>query len=163
MKACHCGPSSWIPQEWRCLRHLFRLERTWLFAQHHFRLGPVGVRYAPARCCCDPCQSFSCTPTAVYDGDGPIWCAEGPRIRAAGIAARAADGTCRANHPCPPSTALRFRGALVRLLGGPRGTLKTGQLKPTNEGDEQKHPKVATPPASGPFLVGGLMSSTIAH
>jgi hypothetical protein len=24
-------------------------------------------------------QSFACTPIAVYDGDGPIWCAEGPR------------------------------------------------------------------------------------
>ena len=35
--------------------------------------------------------SFTCTPTAVYDGDGPIWCAEGPRIRLAGIAAREMD------------------------------------------------------------------------
>lgn len=33
-------------------------------------------------------QSFNCTPTAVYDGDGPIWCAEGPHIRLSGIAAR---------------------------------------------------------------------------
>lgn len=32
--------------------------------------------------------SFTCTPTRVWDGDGPIWCAEGPKIRLAGIAAR---------------------------------------------------------------------------
>lgn len=39
--------------------------------------------------------SFSCTPIAVWDGDGPIWCAEGPRIRLAGVAAREIDGSCR--------------------------------------------------------------------
>src|SRR5687767_12542809 len=46
-------------------------------------------------------QSFACTPTAVWDGDGPIWCAEGPKIRLAGIAAREIDGTCKKGHPCP--------------------------------------------------------------
>lgn len=44
---------------------------------------------------------FLCTPTLVADGDGPVWCAEGPRIRLAGIAARELDGTCRPGHPCP--------------------------------------------------------------
>ena len=39
-------------------------------------------------------QSFNCTPTAVWDGDGPIWCAEGPHIRLSGIAAREMDGSC---------------------------------------------------------------------
>jgi endonuclease YncB( thermonuclease family) len=32
--------------------------------------------------------TFACTPIAVWDGDGPVWCAEGPRIRLHGIAAR---------------------------------------------------------------------------
>lgn len=73
-------------------------------------------------------QSFSCTPTAVYDGDGPIWCAEGPRIRIAGVAAREADGTCRTNHPCPTATAEQSRDALVKLLDGGRGRLKTGHV-----------------------------------
>ena len=41
-------------------------------------------------------QSFTCTPTAVWDGDGPIWCAEGPKVRLAGISAREIDGTCTA-------------------------------------------------------------------
>lgn len=34
-------------------------------------------------------EIFTCTPTRVWDGDGPVWCAEGPRIRLTGIAARA--------------------------------------------------------------------------
>jgi len=50
-------------------------------------------------------ETFTCTPTRVWDGDGPIWCAEGPRIRLSGIAAREMDGTCRPNHPCPRATA----------------------------------------------------------
>ena len=29
-------------------------------------------------------EEFTCTPTRVWDGDGPIWCAEGPRVRLAG-------------------------------------------------------------------------------
>ena len=44
-------------------------------------------------------QSFQCTPTLVWDGDGPIWCAEGPRIRIAGVAAREIDGSCRPGQP----------------------------------------------------------------
>lgn len=42
-------------------------------------------------------QTFTCTPTHVWDGDGPVWCAEGPHLRIAGIAAREMDGTCRSN------------------------------------------------------------------
>ena len=33
-------------------------------------------------------QTFTCTPTHVWDGDGPVWCAEGPHLRIAGIAGR---------------------------------------------------------------------------
>lgn len=46
-------------------------------------------------------DTFTCTPIPVWDGDGPIWCAEGPKIRLAGIAARELDGSCRPAHPCP--------------------------------------------------------------
>ncbi|RZK03408.1 MAG: hypothetical protein EOO76_03040 [Novosphingobium sp.] len=73
-------------------------------------------------------HSFSCTPIAVYDGDGPIWCAEGPRIRLAGIAAREMDGTCRANQPCPAVSAARSRDALVKLVGVPIGHARTGHI-----------------------------------
>ena len=65
---------------------------------------------------------FICTPVAVWDGDGPIWCAEGPRVRIAGIAARERDGTCREHQPCPKASAIEARDALVRILGGARGS-----------------------------------------
>jgi hypothetical protein len=66
-------------------------------------------------------QQFTCSPTMVYDGDGPVWCAEGPRLRIAGIAAREMDGTCRGNQPCPDASAEEARDALVELLGKPAG------------------------------------------
>lgn len=72
--------------------------------------------------------TFKCTPIAVWDGDGPIWCAEGPRIRLAGVAAREIDGTCKANQPCPTVGGQDARDRLVRLLGGPRGKLATGHV-----------------------------------
>lgn len=72
--------------------------------------------------------TFQCTPVAVYDGDGPVWCAEGPHIRLSGIAAREMDGTCRSNQPCPAASAIEARDALVKLLGGPRGLLPTGHV-----------------------------------
>lgn len=55
--------------------------------------------------------TFVCTLVAVWDGDGPIWCKEGPKIRIAGIAA-----------------AVAARDALVRLLGGPKGQRDTGHV-----------------------------------
>lgn len=73
-------------------------------------------------------ETFTCTPTHVYDGDGPIWCAEGPRVRIAGIAAREMDGTCRDNQPCPVATAAQARDALVDLFGGPHGSSSTGHV-----------------------------------
>jgi len=73
-------------------------------------------------------QSFSCTPTRVWDGDGPIWCAEGPRIRIAGIAAREMDGTCRRWQPCPKASAEAARDRLVQLLGGARGRTADGHI-----------------------------------
>lgn len=74
-------------------------------------------------------MTFTCTPTAVYDGDGPVWCQEGPKLRLAGIAAREMDGSCRANQPCPRASAEAARDRLVQLLGGPRGRLPTGHIR----------------------------------
>lgn len=68
--------------------------------------------------------AFTCTPVAVWDGDGPIWCAEGPRIRLSGIAAREIDGSCSSGHPCPTSSGTAARDHLVGLLGGSRGRLR---------------------------------------
>lgn len=70
-------------------------------------------------------QTFTCTPTHVWDGDGPIWCAEGPHVRLSGFAAREMDGTCRRGHPCPEASPTQARDALVRLLGGARGSNST--------------------------------------
>ena len=72
--------------------------------------------------------TFSCTPTHVWDGDGPIWCAEGPKIRLAGISAREIDDTCKPAHPCPPSSGPDARNGLVGLLGGARGVASTGHV-----------------------------------
>ncbi len=66
-------------------------------------------------------HTFICTPVAVWDGDGPVWCKEGPRIRLAGIAAREMDGSCSPGHPCPTASAAAARDALVRLIGEPTG------------------------------------------
>ncbi len=71
---------------------------------------------------------FACTPVRVWDGDGPVWCAEGARVRLAGIAARESDGTCRANQPCPDASADDARDALVKLLGVPTGRSLEGHI-----------------------------------
>lgn len=73
-------------------------------------------------------QTFTCTPTHVWDGDGPIWCAEGPHVRLSGIAAREMDGSCRRGQPCPDASSTQARDALVRLLGGARGSNSTGHV-----------------------------------
>ncbi len=73
-------------------------------------------------------QSFECTPTRVWDGDGPVWCAEGPHVRLAGIAAREMDGTCRANQPCPDVDPIVSRDALARLIGQPIGKSPDGHI-----------------------------------
>ena len=72
--------------------------------------------------------AFACTPTAVWDGDGPVWCAEGPRIRIAGVAAREMDGSCQPSHPCPAVDAVDARDRLVAIFGGPRGRRPTGHV-----------------------------------
>ncbi|MBA4192747.1 MAG: hypothetical protein C0467_32680 [Planctomycetaceae bacterium] len=72
--------------------------------------------------------AFICTPIAVWDGDGPIWCKEGPKIRIEGIAAREMDGSCRRGHPCPSASAEQARDALVQLLGTPTGRLSSGHI-----------------------------------
>lgn len=64
---------------------------------------------------------FICTPVSVWDGDGPIACEEGQRVRLAGIAAREIDGTCNANQPCPEASGEAARDALVQLVGTPTG------------------------------------------
>ena len=73
-------------------------------------------------------ESFTCTPTHVWDGDGPVWCEEGPRVRLSGIAAREMDGTCRSNQPCPSAGAEQARDALVDLVGDRAGVGPNGHI-----------------------------------
>jgi len=73
-------------------------------------------------------ETFTCTPTHVWDGDGPVWCAEGPRIRLSGIAAPEIDGSCRKGQPCPDGDAHDVRDALVDLLGTATGRSSHGHV-----------------------------------
>lgn len=72
--------------------------------------------------------TFAWTPTRVWNGDAPVWCAEGPHLRLAGIAARESDGTCRGNQPCAAAAAENARCALVNLLGCRVGTAPQGHV-----------------------------------
>lgn len=72
--------------------------------------------------------AFTCTPVAVWDGDGPIWCAEVPHVRLQAIAAREMDGTCRRGHPCPVASATDSRNHLASLLGQPVGISRYGHI-----------------------------------
>ena len=71
---------------------------------------------------------FTCTPERLWDGDGPIWCAEGPRVRLAGIAAREIDDSCRAGHPCPDVSGAEARRMLAAVLGEITGEAAQGHL-----------------------------------
>lgn len=73
-------------------------------------------------------QAFSCTPDRVWDGDGPVWCAEGARVRLAGVAAREMDGSCRTGQPCPKASAEDARDTLVNLIGHPIGRAPEGHI-----------------------------------
>lgn len=73
-------------------------------------------------------QLFQCTPTRVWDGDGPIWCAEGPRVRLSGVAAKELNGACSVGHPCPRADAIASRDALVKLVGKQVGQTREGHI-----------------------------------
>ena len=73
-------------------------------------------------------EEFTCTPTRVWDGDGPVWCEEGPHVRVAGVAAREIDDSCRPNQPCPTASGAEARNALVKLIGTPPGRRLSGHV-----------------------------------
>lgn len=89
-------------------------------------VSPVQRDHAPPAPA--PVGTEPCTAVAVYDGDGPIHCREGWKVRLDGIAAREMDETCRPNHPCPDASGQDARDTLVRLLGGATGQLGTGHI-----------------------------------
>lgn len=66
-------------------------------------------------------ETLACIPTAIWDGDGPVWCAEGPRVRLAGIGAGEANGTSNSTQTCPDATAEHVRETLATLIVTPGG------------------------------------------
>jgi endonuclease YncB( thermonuclease family) len=73
---------------------------------------------------------FTCIVMRVHDGDGPLWCRSGQKIRVAGIQApdftsaepcRRPDGR-RANYRCDDRAAARSRQIVSRLVLGKRLT-----------------------------------------
>lgn len=80
--------------------------------------------------------SFTCRPAQIWDGD-TFTCADGRKIRIAGIAARevrnmhggrVADIGCSNGHPCPEADGMAARNALAVLFGGIRGVGPNGHL-----------------------------------
>lgn len=65
-------------------------------------------------------EAFACSVTGVHDGDGPIYCEEGPKVRLTAIAARELDGSCSPGHPCPEASAAAATAELRRLAFGQR-------------------------------------------
>lgn len=70
-------------------------------------------------------KQFPCTVQSVYDGDGPINCAETDtegnpvRVRLRGIEARDADNSCRlAADRCPRASGAEAKAELTRLAVG---------------------------------------------
>jgi len=102
-----------------CLRHPNQWYAVTMFSSLLFALQVVTV---PAG------QQFDCTPTHLWDGNGPIWCSEGPRIRLSGIAALELDGSCSSGQLCPESDPIASRDALVSLLGDRTGVGRHGHI-----------------------------------
>lgn len=63
-------------------------------------------------------DTFSCRVTGVHDGDGPIYCASGEKVRLTAVAAREINGTCSPGHPCPKASAQEAKAELNRLTRG---------------------------------------------
>lgn len=67
---------------------------------------------------------FDCTVTRVHDGDGPLWCSNGIKVRVAGIQApdfESAEpchrqGASRANYTCDDAAADRSQRTVERLV-----------------------------------------------
>lgn len=76
---------------------------------------------------------FNCKPLGVYDGDGPIYCANGVKIRLAGIAAREINNECLDKHPCPTTSGIEARDYLAILLGNVKGITSKGYISITGQ------------------------------
>jgi len=73
-------------------------------------------------------QAFTCTPTGVAAGDGPILCAEGPKVALAGIAAPPVNESCAQGQPCADRSGVAARDRIVQALGGAKGRTRDGYV-----------------------------------
>jgi endonuclease YncB( thermonuclease family) len=89
----------------------------------------VQFTYNPSAIASPTPLTFACSAVSVWDGDGPVTCSDGRKVRLAGVNAREIDGSCRKGHPCPLVSGIASRDALVALLGGSRGTTADGHVR----------------------------------
>lgn len=65
--------------------------------------------------------AFACTVVRVHDGDGPLWCRQGPKVRIAGVQAPDFENaspcrTGRANYVCSDAKARASRRIVESLV-----------------------------------------------
>ena len=80
--------------------------------------------------------TFSCTVTRVHDGDGPLWCSNGVKVRIVGVQAPDFESAspCRATNPrrvnycCDNAAAKRSQQIVKRLV-----LRKTLRCEPTGK------------------------------
>ena len=97
------------------------LNRAFVVATVIVLAGGQALGRAPSRLIApipQPGSSFTCVVTGVHDGDGPIYCTTGVKIRLTAVAARELDGSCTAGHPCPAASAEAATQALWKLVQG---------------------------------------------
>ena len=63
---------------------------------------------------------FVCQVQRIHDADGPLWCANGAKVRVAGVNAREVDGSCRRGAPCPTMRHQQANPIAERLTLGKR-------------------------------------------
>lgn len=83
-----------------------------------FWLGDARHEYAISDARPSSAAIMPCTVTSVWDGDGPIHCQEGGKIRLTAIAARELDNSCSPGHPCPAASGTQARDTLRGLALG---------------------------------------------
>lgn len=122
-------------------------------------VNALGDRHAP-RVDIAAGKQFPCTVQSVYDGDGPINCAEqdlaGNRVsvRIRGIEARDADNSCRHPNLCPQASGAEAKAMLERFA--------VGRLNCTSHGPSYNRVDAFCTNASGQDLSCEMLKSGMA-
>lgn len=122
-------------------------------------VNALGDRHAP-RVDIAAGKQFPCTVQSVYDGDGPINCAEQDlsgnqvRVRIRGIEARDADNSCRHPNLCPQASGAEAKAMLERFA--------VGRLNCTSHGPSYNRVDAFCTNASGQDLSCEMLKSGMA-